>query len=84
MSAIIEFPLILIGYAFVPFIAIQLMVMADRPRETSDQGAFPQVEFCKSPAVLPGCVEPPGTRVSQAILAYVPSYPSASPLSRRR
>lgn len=41
----IEFPLILIGYAFVPFIAIQLMVMADRPRETSDQSAFPQVEI---------------------------------------
>jgi len=41
----IEFPLMLIGYAFVPFIAIQLMVMADRPQETGDQSAFPQVEI---------------------------------------
>ncbi len=41
----IEFPLILLGYALVPFIAIQLMVMADRPQQTSDQNAFPQVEI---------------------------------------
>ncbi len=41
----IEFPLILIGYALVPFIAILVMVMADRPHESSDQSAFPQVEI---------------------------------------
>jgi len=41
----LEFPLILIGYAFVPFIAVQLMVMADRPQETSCQSTFPQVEI---------------------------------------
>lgn len=41
----IEFPLILIGYACVPFIAIQLMVVADRPQQTGDQSTFPQVEI---------------------------------------
>ncbi len=41
----IEFPLILIGYALVPIVAVQLMVMADRPRETGDQHAFPNVEI---------------------------------------
>ena len=41
----IEVPLILIGYAYVPFIAILLMVEADRPQETSGQSTFPQVEI---------------------------------------
>lgn len=41
----IEFPLILIGYTLVPFIAILLMVMADRPQQTADQSTFPQVEI---------------------------------------
>ena len=45
VSAMIEFPLILIGYACVPFIAIQLMVIADRPQQTGDQSTFPQVEI---------------------------------------
>ena len=40
----IEFPLILIGYALLPLIAIQLMIMADRPQKTGKQTAFPQVE----------------------------------------
>ena len=41
----IEFPLILIGYALVPLIAILVMVMADRPHQTTDQSTFPQVEI---------------------------------------
>ena len=41
----IEFPLILLGYALVPFVAILVMVMADRPKRASDQSAFPQVEI---------------------------------------
>lgn len=41
----IEFPLMLIAYTLVPCVAIQLMVMADRPRQTGDQNAFPQVEI---------------------------------------
>lgn len=41
----IEFPLILIVYAVVPFIAIQVMIMADRPHEPNAQSAFPHVEI---------------------------------------
>ena len=41
----IEFPLILIGYALLPLIAIQIMIMADRPKKTGEQNAFPQVEI---------------------------------------
>ncbi|MCC2642592.1 MAG: hypothetical protein K0S45_3005 [Nitrospira sp.] len=41
----IEFPLILIGYALVPLIAIQLMIMADRPQSAGDQNVFPHVEI---------------------------------------
>jgi hypothetical protein len=41
----IEFPLILIGYALVPLTAIQLMIMADRPRPTGDESTFPHVEI---------------------------------------
>ncbi len=41
----IEFPLILIGYALLPLIAIQLMIQADRPHQTAEQNAFPQVEI---------------------------------------
>ena len=41
----IEFPLILIGYALLPLIAIQLMIMADRPKKAGEQNAFPQVEI---------------------------------------
>ncbi len=41
----IEVPFILIGYALVPFVAILVMVMADRPHQTTEQGAFPQVEI---------------------------------------
>jgi len=45
VSIMIEFPLILIGYALLPLIAIQLMIMADRPQKTGEQNAFPQVEI---------------------------------------
>ena len=45
VSTMIEFPLILIGYALLPLIAIQLMIMADRPQKTGEQNAFPQVEI---------------------------------------
>jgi hypothetical protein len=41
----IEFPLILIGYALVPIVALLLMTMADRPPESGDQQAFPHVEI---------------------------------------
>lgn len=41
----IEFPLLLIGYALLPLIAIQVMIMADRPKRTGEQNAFPQVEI---------------------------------------
>jgi hypothetical protein len=41
----LEVPLILIGYALVPFVAILVMVMADRPHQTTEQRAFPQVEI---------------------------------------
>ena len=43
----IEVPLILIGYAFVPFIAILLMVEADRPQETSGKAHSPKLKFCE-------------------------------------
>ncbi|MCK6500069.1 MAG: hypothetical protein L6Q38_11395 [Nitrospira sp.] len=45
VAAMIEVPLILIAYAVVPFIAIQLMVQVDRPHSNADQNAFPQVEI---------------------------------------
>lgn len=54
----IEFPLILIGYAVVPFIAIQVMIMADRPHEPNAQSTFPQAETLRLPSVLLA-VEPP-------------------------
>ncbi len=41
----IEFPLILIGYALLPLVAIQIMIRADRPKQTGDQNGFPQVEI---------------------------------------
>lgn len=41
----IELPLILIGYALLPIIAFQIMIMADRPKQKGDQNAFPQVEI---------------------------------------
>lgn len=44
-SPMIEFPLILIGYALVPIVALLLMTMADRPQETGDQQSFPYVEI---------------------------------------
>ncbi len=45
VSIMIEFPLILIGYALLPIIAFQLMILADRPKQKGDQNAFPQVEI---------------------------------------
>lgn len=41
----IEFPLILIGYALLPLIAIKLMTLADQPQKSGEQNAFPQVEI---------------------------------------
>ncbi|HMZ55305.1 MAG TPA: hypothetical protein PKV55_03965 [Nitrospira sp.] len=41
----IEFPLLLIGYALLPIVAFQLMIMADRPQQKGEQNAFPQVEI---------------------------------------
>lgn len=41
----IEFPLILLGYTLVPFIAIRLMLMVDRRHLTCVESAFPQVEI---------------------------------------
>ena len=41
----IEFPLLLIGYALLPLIAMQVMIMADRPKQKGEQNAFPQVEI---------------------------------------
>ena len=41
----IEFPLLLIGYALLPLIAIQVMIMADRPKRTGEQNAFQQGEI---------------------------------------
>lgn len=41
----IELPLILLGYALLPIVALQLMLMADRPHQKADQNAFPQVEI---------------------------------------
>ncbi len=40
----IELPLIFLGYALLPIIAFQLMIMADRPKQKGDQNAFPQGE----------------------------------------
>ena len=40
----IEFPLILLGYALLPLIAIKLMILADQPQKT-EQNTFPQVEI---------------------------------------
>lgn len=48
----IEFPLILIGYALLPLIAIQLMIMADRPQKTGEQTPFRRSRSCETAAVL--------------------------------
>lgn len=41
----LHFPLILLGYAIVPFIAIQLMIRTERSGMSPDQASFPQVEI---------------------------------------
>ncbi|MFO0732997.1 MAG: hypothetical protein U0231_11760 [Nitrospiraceae bacterium] len=41
----LHFPLILLGYAIVPFIAIQLMIRTERPGTSPEQASFPQVEI---------------------------------------
>ena len=40
----IEFPLILLGYALLPLIAINLMILANQPQKTY-KNTFPQVEI---------------------------------------
>jgi hypothetical protein len=40
----LHFPLILLGYALVPLIAIRLMIRVDRPAGSMDQATFTQVD----------------------------------------
>ena len=44
----IEFPLLLIGYALLPIVAFQLMIMADRPQQKGEQNAFRRSKSCKA------------------------------------